>query len=40
MNMEENSPVVEIEMGTDGDREVVLAHCLLVCLEEGCKTCI
>lgn len=33
MNKGENFLVVEIEMEIDGDREVELVRCLLVCLE-------
>jgi len=38
MNKGENSLAVEIEMEIDGDHEVGLVHCLLVCLEKKFKT--
>jgi len=34
MNKGDNSLAVEIEMEIDGDHEVGLVHCLLVCLEK------
>jgi len=34
MNKGESSLAVEIEMEIDGDHEVGLVHCLLVCLEK------
>jgi hypothetical protein len=38
MNKGDNSLAVETEMEIDGDHEVGLVHCLLVCLEKKCKT--
>jgi hypothetical protein len=37
MNKGENSLADEIEMEIDGDHEVGLVHCLLVCLEKNAE---